>query len=182
MCRPAISAWARSRKFGKATRARAILTRMIKMFESGEIKAHPNAHCYTAVINSCAHTENDAVEKREALRIAVETYKELCASGYDRPNQITFSTMITALRNLLPASEKRAAALKTIFSKCIEEGQVAELVLRRLQSAVSREEFKALIGENAVSHDGSIDIEQVPYEWKRNAAAQGFQNRCPTNS
>jgi hypothetical protein len=145
---------------------------MSKMFDSGQIKAHPNTHCYTAVINSCAYTENDAVEKREALQIAVATYKELCASERAKPNGITFSTMITALRNLLPASEKRSAALETIFKKCIEEGEVAELVVRRLQSATSPEQFTALVGENVISRDGKVNLEQIPHAWKRNAVGK----------
>ena len=141
---------------------------MIELQESGVIKAHPNSHCYTAVINSCAYAENDAIEKRVALQIAVETYKQHCASTHDRPNQITFFTMITALRNLLPASEKRTTALRTIFNKCLEDGQVAEFVLRRLQSCLTADEFRDIVGTDAVAN-GTIDMSKIPHEWQRNA-------------
>jgi hypothetical protein len=142
---------------------------MIELHESGAIPATPNTHCYTAVINSCAYCENDALEKRDALRIAVETYKELTGSDYGRPNQITFATVITALRNLTPASEKRAAAVRNIFRQCADEGQVSDFVLRRLQSVLNVEQFREAVGDHAVSADGSVDINQIPREWKRNA-------------
>lgn len=165
----AISAWAKTRKFGKAARARAVLTKMIEMHKSGAIEAAPNTHSYTAVINSCAFCENDALEKRDALQIAIKTYKELENSEYGRPNNVTFCTLITALRNLMPASEKRAAAIKTIFHRCAEDGQVADFVLHRLQSTLNVEQLQELVGSHAVSSDGRVDIDKLPSEWKKNA-------------
>lgn len=166
---PAISAWAKTRKFGKAAKARAILDKMIELNKSGTIHATPNTHSYTAVINSCAFCENDAFEKREALRIAITTYKELLASEYGRPNHVTFSTVITAIRNLMPACEKRAAAVKTIFRTCAEDGQVSEFVLRRLMSTLDKDQMGDLVEADAFSADGRIDISRIPTEWKRNA-------------
>jgi hypothetical protein len=142
---------------------------MIQMHKKGTIKATPNTFCFTAVINSCAYCENDALEKRDALRIAVETYKELIGSDYGTPNQVTFTTVLTALRNLSPASEKRAAAVSTIFTKCADDGHVADFVLRRLQSVLNTDQLRVLVGEHAVSPDGSVDIDKLPGEWKRNA-------------
>jgi hypothetical protein len=168
MCIIAISAWAKTRKFGKAARARAILVKMIKMHKSGLIAATPNVHSYTAVINSCAYCENDALEKRDALQIAVKTYKELIHLGYEGPNQVTFCTVIVAIRNLMPASEKRAAAIKTIFRTCAENGQVADNVLQRLKSTMDVDQLKELVGNDAVSANGDVDIEKIPNEWKKN--------------
>jgi len=173
----AIAAWAKTRKFGKAIRARAILSRMLKMHKSGAITATPNTHCYTAVINSCAYCENDALEKRGALQIAVETYKELLNSDYGRPNQVTFSTVITALRNLSPVSEKRAEAIQNVFRRCAQDGQVAEFVLLRLQSALNADQLREVVGDAALSSDGSVDIDQIPDEWKRNARTKSSRNK-----
>lgn len=164
----AISAWAKTRKFGKATRARALLTKMIEMHESGAIEAAPNTHSYTAVINSCGFCENDALEKRDALQIAIKTYKEMENSKYGQPNNVTFSTLIAALRHLMPASAKRDAAIKTIFRRCAEDGQVADFVLRRLATALSVEQIQDLVGSDAVSPDGHVDIDKLPAQWKRN--------------
>jgi hypothetical protein len=176
--RKAIAAWAKSRKFGKAARARSILTRMVEMNKSGEISAKPNTHCYTAVINSCAYSENENLEKRNALQIAVGTYKELVSSDYGNPNHVTFSTLITALRNLSPPSEKRASAVANVFRTCAEGGEVTDLVLRRVQSVLNRDQLSDIFGA-AVLQDGCVDINQLPAEWRRNVqpATQG-QNGC----
>jgi hypothetical protein len=163
-----ISAWARTRKFGKAARAKAILTRMIELKETGVIVAAPNAHCYTAVINSCAFCENDSVEKNQALRIAVETYKEMLAADAEGPNQITFSTLITALRNLMPADETRATAIQTIFKKCADKGHVSDLFLRRVQSSLSMDQLQKLLGDEVLSPEGTVDMDRIPSKWKRN--------------
>lgn len=48
----AISAWGKSRKVGKATRARHLLNRMKELYKAGVLLSPPNAHCYTAVRNS----------------------------------------------------------------------------------------------------------------------------------
>lgn len=163
-----ISAWARTRKFGKAARAKAILTRMIELKEEGVIAVAPNAHCYTAVINSCAFCENDSLEKRQALRIAVETYKEMVSADAEGPNQITFSTLITALRNLMPPDETRVAAIETIFKKCADEGHVSDLFLRRVQSSLSLDQLQKLVGDQVASGEGKLDIKQIPLKWRRN--------------
>ena len=172
----AISAWAKSRKFGKATRGKSILKKMIEMHESVEISAKPNTHCYTAVINSCAHCENDEFEKRDALRIAIETYKELIDSDYGEPNEVTFSTLITVLRNVLPECQKRSSAIGTIFKKCAEDGHVDDVVVRRLQSTLNSEELHVLLGD-AVSADGRVDITELPTEWRRNVRTSAQKRR-----
>ena len=146
------------------------------MHESGRIVAKPNTHCYTAVINSCAHCENDEFEKRNALQIAVETYKELIDSDYGDPNEVTFSTLITVLRNVLPECQKRSSAIGTIFKKCAEDGHVDDAVVRRLQSTLNNEELHVLLGD-AVSADGRVDITELPTEWRRNVRTSAQKRR-----
>lgn len=163
----AISAWARSRKVGKSARARAILTRMLELNKSGVISAAPNAHCYTAVINSCAYCEKDSVDQRQALRIAIETYKEMLSDSRTAPNHITFSTLLTAFRNLMPPDDTRELAIEMIFKRCAKDGFVTDLVLQRLQSAVSTDHLKKLVGKSTIRADGSVDISTIPAEWFR---------------
>ncbi len=163
-----ISAWARTRKFGKAARAKAILSKMIQLKDAGIISASPNAHCYTAVINSCAYCENDSLDKSLSLRIAIETYKELLNSNHEGPNQITFSTFLTALQNLMPPNEKRAVAIRTIFKRCADDGLVSDLVLRRLQSSLSQDQLRKVLGKTVVSPEGTVNAEQIPLIWRRN--------------
>lgn len=163
-----ISAWARSRKFGKAARAKGVLNRMIDLNNAGIISASPNTHCYTAVINSCAFCEKDSLEKRQALRIAIETYKELLERVPEGANEVSFSTVVTALRNLLPPDDTRASAIQSIFKKCAEEGHVSDLFLRQVQSSLSEVQLHRLIGPKLLSAEGKVDFEQIPSKWRRN--------------
>ena len=167
-----ISAWAKTRKFGKASRARSVLSRMIEMHENGAITAKPNTYAYTAVINSCAYCENDLLEKRDALQIAVKTYKEMMASEHARPNQVTFATLLTALRNLMPADQKRAAAAKTVFQHCVDAGLVTDLVLRRLKSTLNADQLAEVVGSSASSCDGALSTTSLPCTWSENAFSE----------
>jgi len=140
---------------------------MIELKGDGTISASPNTHCYTAVINSCAYCERDSLEKRQALRIAIETYKELLVRIPDGANQVTFSTLVTAFRNLLPPDETRAAAIETIFKKCADDGHVSDRFLRQVQSSLSEDQLHKLIGVELLS-EGRVDVEQIPSTWRRN--------------
>jgi hypothetical protein len=140
---------------------------MQELSESGIIRATPNVHCYTAVINSCAYCGNDSIEQRQALRIAIETYKEMLEAGRDGPNHITFSTLLTALRNLMPPDDIRALAIETVFKRCASDGYVTDDVLRRLMSSLSMDQLHKLVGTTVIRADGSIDISAIPAEWTR---------------
>ena len=141
---------------------------MKSLYESGVIKSPPNIYCYTAVINACAYTERDAIEKRDALEVFVKTYKEMINEENVVPNHVSFATVLTALRNLLPADEKRAAAVKTVFEKCTEMGMCDQLVTRRLQSIVNTKQLKGLVGDENVDERGVIiNMALLPAEWTR---------------
>jgi len=49
------------------------------------------------------------------LQHAIQTYKEMLKDENVEPNHITFSTFLTALRNLLPNDDKRTAAVHEVF-------------------------------------------------------------------
>lgn len=169
ICSLAISAWSKSRSFGKAAHARTILQKMKALHKAGTIAAPPNTHCYTAVINSCAYCMDEAAEKRQALEIALATYKELERTpSHGKPNHVTYATMVTALTNLLPPSTSRSAAVSSIFKRCRETGQVDGLVIKRLQGALTREEMSQLCPESLVKSEGRINAESIPTEWRQN--------------
>ena len=106
---------------------------MIELHETGKITAHPNTICYTAVINSCAYCENDEIDKKNALRIAVSTFRDLRDSTYAAPNHVTYSMFLTALRNLVQKGPKRSVAIQDVFKTAIQNGCVDEVVLKRLK-------------------------------------------------
>ena len=143
---------------------------MTALNEAGAIRSRPNDYCYTAVINACACCENDSLEKRDALKTFVATYKNITDSNREdlRPNQITFSCAIAAVRKLLAPSQERAAAVKAVFKKCTDEGMCDIHVLRRLRSTLEKNEWKEVVGDEIAFTDAYFDPSQIPNEWKRN--------------
>ena len=141
---------------------------MKSLHEAEIMPSPPNTHCYTAVINSCAYCIDEESEKRQALEIALATYKELERTpSHGKPNHVFYATMVSALTNLLPPSESRSAAVSSIFKRCCETGQVDGLVIKRLQGALSRDEMCLLCPEALVKADGRISPETIPAEWRQ---------------
>lgn len=88
-------------------------------------------------------------------------------SKYGNPNEVTFATFLTALRNLLPPSKERSAAVRSVFETAANDGRVNNLVLRRVQSALSTEELTEIFS-TAISASGEVQLNQLPDEWRRN--------------
>ncbi len=178
----AISAWARTRAAGKASRARRLLVRMSQMHADGTIKSPPNTYCYTNVINSCAYCIQEAEEKKISLAIAVKTYKELLKDEKVKPSHVTFSTMLTALRNLIENDEKRSNAARTVFETAKDCGQVDSLVVQKLQAVLPQKDFQELIpfsahmAENGSGKDRKKGNKvswaaKIPSEWSKNVVS-----------
>jgi Pentatricopeptide repeat domain/PPR repeat len=174
-----ISAWARSRKFGKASRAKAILDRMTSLSEAGVVTSTPNAYCYTSVINACAYCINDSLEKRDSLQIFIDVYKRMNKAENMEYSDLTFSTVLLALRNLLQPGEKRTAAVKTVFKKITEEGLCSETVLYRLRALLDNDEMRNLLGKDVIIVDGMVDVNSLPSDWTRNVRKNDTRKRTP---
>lgn len=86
----------------------------------------------------CAFCENDENEKQVSLSIAVSTYNELVNSASASPNHITFATLITAIRNLMPGGHDRDTAVQVVFKKAAQCGLVDDFLLNRVQTALSK--------------------------------------------
>jgi hypothetical protein len=144
---------------------------MTSLYESGIIKSSPNAHCFTAAISSCGYCENDTIEKRDALKIFVETYNKLMNDVKVQPNHVTFATVLTTIRRLYPENDERVEIVKRVFNKCTASGMCNDGVIGRLQSLLRENDLKQLVGPDAVSPDGTVQFEMLPLEWKRNVGA-----------
>jgi len=167
----AINAWAKSRRFGKAYRAKSVLQKMVSMYEAGEIRAKPNVFMYTGVLNACAYSVGDAAEKRDAIAIAANTFKELCTSNYGPPNHVTYATYITACKHLLPEGSARATSVGTVFKKCCQDGMVNDVVISRVKGALSSEQFREVLGNEPEG--------RIPPEWSRNIKPQRGRHQRP---
>uniref|UniRef100_A0A7S2EBP2 Pentacotripeptide-repeat region of PRORP domain-containing protein n=1 Tax=Ditylum brightwellii TaxID=49249 RepID=A0A7S2EBP2_9STRA len=162
-----INAWAKGKQFGKAQRAREVLRRMVKRYNDGDKDVKPNVSTYTSVLNSCAYTLGDLAEKREALQIASSTYKELIASGFGRPNHITYSTFLRVCSNLIPSGDSRASSMGTVFRKCCEDGQVNDLIIRQLQRSLTPDQIRGLVKCDIKNVD-TLKPTDLPSSWTCN--------------
>ena len=171
--------------FGKAYRAKTVLQKMIDMYEAGTSRAKPNTFVYTAVLNSCAYAIGDSGEKADALAIATKTFQELCDSSYCHPNHVTYAAYLSACRNLLPEGAARAEAMKNVFLKCCDDGQVDRLILRRLETSLTGQQLQDLYKSVGIDSSNGVDLNQLPAEWKRNvqekkqrgSGKRGYQRR-----
>eukprot|EP00594_Rhizosolenia_setigera_P005141 CAMPEP_0178949756 /NCGR_PEP_ID=MMETSP0789-20121207/6245_1 /TAXON_ID=3005 /ORGANISM="Rhizosolenia setigera, Strain CCMP 1694" /LENGTH=938 /DNA_ID=CAMNT_0020630349 /DNA_START=310 /DNA_END=3122 /DNA_ORIENTATION=+ len=171
-----INAWAKSRTFGKAKKAREILDYMISQYRNeGDITVKPNIFTFTTVMNACAYTIGDQLEKQTALNIAANTYKQIAnpeQTEFDRPNHITYATFLKACTNLVPSGDNRDKSMKTVFNKCCQDGQVNELVLKQLKLGLSESQYyeiiESLSPEKKKNESLEKELASLPEEWKQN--------------
>ena len=175
-----INAISKSKNEAKAQRALRILRRMDKLYQAGVNKeARPNEVTYTAVLNSCAFPAVlDARTRRKALDTAIFTLEELKASRYGHPNQITYSTFLKAVANLLPDDDEfRRAVIKEAFQQCCKDGQVGDMVLAHLRSAAPADLYQELVIDVVRSTSPQrksiyrVSMEDLPAEWSQNVRA-----------
>jgi len=174
----AINAWAKGKAFGKARKARETLDRMIEAYESGNTDARPNTTAFTAVLNACAFTQGDIVEKKEALMIAASAYKDLCLSDYGEPNQYTFATFMRVCSNIIPQGPQRASSMKSVLEKAAETGMVDELVLKILQNSLYKDQLESMLPCKLPAK--GLSLSDLPAKWSCNvhkAAQRGRGDR-----
>lgn len=164
-----IGAWARSRRIGKPNKAQALLKDMQQLHADGIVAEPPNVYCYTNVISSCAYCLKEPSEMKQALDIAVETFHLVRQES--TPTHVTYAAFFTALRNLVPASDKRTAVARNVFEEAAAAGQVTDLVVRRLLTMVTKDEAECILQLSISSKDGMVSIGEIPAYWRRNVIA-----------
>ena len=155
---------------------------MLELYESGVIESPPNAHCYNAVINACAYSVKDSIEQRDALKIFVDTYKEMINDENVKANEVTFVSALTALRNLLPPGEQRVSAFSKIFKQCTDHGMVDENVIKKIKYSLPPDSFRELVGKDIVNEEGNIGFAGLPSEWTRNVDRIKGSSPTPTET
>ena len=170
-----INSWAKSKAFEKARKARETLDRMIEAYKNGNAEAKPNVNAFTAVINACAFTQGDILEKKDALQIATQTYKELYASGYGEPNQFTFATFLRVCANIIPPGEQRVSSMKSVLQQAANQGKVDDLVLKVLQKSLSADDLGSILPCEVTNK--ILTRKDLPAEWTCNLDAGRRRNR-----
>ena len=116
--------------------------------------------------------------KRKALDTAIFTLQELQASGYDHPNELTYSTFLKACSNLLSDDEKALReVIEETFEQCKRDGQVGEKFLYRLREAAPEDLYQELLSEAGVSEKRDATMADLPPSWSRNVKISGTRIR-----
>ena len=181
-----MDAWAKSKEPNKALRTRELLDRLIDMRQQALEKRdkrkadalQPTQIPYNTVLNACAfsamHTPEQ--ERREAIQIAVETYKGMSSRassfrmrGNDRivsRDTVTYGLMLKSIANLMPKGNARSRMALQIFRECCDDGLVGFLVWNEVRRAVPSK----LLDETyrLKRRCGSLELNDLPKAWKVN--------------
>jgi len=148
-----IQKYARSSLPLKAKRAQAVLLNAI---EKG---VRPTTITYNAVLNACAYTNStDLKEKEEAFTVACLVFDDVRKSS--KPNHVTYGTFLDVIIKLMPKSDARNDIAELVFKRCCKDGQVSQLVLRKLKAAVPLSLYRQMLGGDAE--------DQLPRKWTAN--------------
>ena len=170
-----INSWAKSKAFEKSRKARETLDRMIEAYKNGNGEAKPNVNAFTAVINACAFTQGDILEKKDALQIATKSYKEFYASDYGEPNQFMFATFLRVCANIIPPGEQRVSSMKSVLQQAANQGKVDDLVLKVLQKSLSADDLGSILPCEVTNN--ILTRKDLPAEWTCNLDAGRRRNR-----
>jgi pentatricopeptide repeat protein len=161
----AMAAMSRARDPKKAVRSKQVLDKMKVQYNLGDDSFAPSVYTYRTLLNSCAYTDGEPVDKLAAFQIAVDVLKELRESDYLDPDSNAYSLFLRACANLMPASRKRDAVIENVFLKCTKDGFLSDNALAEFENAASEELQLKIIG--GFLEDGV----QPPAEWSRNVVS-----------
>lgn len=135
----------------------------------------PDEISYTAVINSCASPSvADPRIRRKALDTALFTLKELQASRYSQPNQVTYGLFIKACATLLNEDDVlRRELITRAFEQCCLDGQLGQIVLHYTPSEL----YEDLLAGYVNSGICKVSVNDLPTEWCCNVKKYGRMKR-----
>lgn len=165
-----IGCWARCHRSGSYRKARSILDRQVSNFENGCRRCKPDVYGFTSVIASCAVEGGSEEEMTKAFHVALAAYQQLWR--YEKPNHVTYGTMLKACARLLPNNDNlRHKWAKKIFRQSVREGCVGDMVLSRLREAVSPPIYRDLM-QGHTKRD-------LPEKWIQNVQEKSEYRRKP---
>lgn len=115
-------------------------------------------------MKACATPTENKEEKALALQIAASTFNSLSLPSTGlRPNSITYTSMIHALKNLIEDPLERTQAITGIFQQCCKDGCINQSMMNILAKATTEEQFKSITGYSS----DKKTINELPSAWSR---------------
>lgn len=157
----AMNAWAKSNDSRKAYRARELLIEMKSRYKNGYKLLRPNSYIYSTILNACAFTYSSEEARKEAIHIAITTYRE-CAHR----NDIVYGTFIKACSMLFdPEDNRKIQMIESAFLRCVKAGQVSNFVLEEMFNSVPMPFYQDLVGN---PKENILSVTDVPSSWSCN--------------
>ena len=186
-----MDAWAKSKEPNKALQTRKLLDRMIEMRQEALKNRDtrradvllPSQIPYNTVLNACAFSAliTPEEEQREAIRIAVDTYKAMSSrESSSRRNgdksivsrdAVTYGLMLKSIANLMPKGTVRSRMALQIFQECCDDGLVGFIVWNAMRRAVPSKLLQEAYGFKRQC--GSLEVEDLPKKWTANCRDRG---------
>ena len=162
-----IQTWGKSSDHNKARHVLKVLREMQDQHKkTGNDDVRPNVLTYNAAMHACGFCQGTMEQQTEALKIAFAILKTIEIDEVVRPNQITYSTLLAAVTNLLPSGTERNQVAKAVFEKAKNAGLVTPLTMRNLRKAVDGSVMHELgIGNERI---GGQDYNNIPSSWSKN--------------
>jgi pentatricopeptide repeat protein len=157
--------WTRSNRSDKAMKTLRCLHKMIET-EGAPI---PTQYQYNSILNAAAFTRDFSREnKKEALNVAIETFKEMKASPHVTLDHVSYGSLMKCYRMLMEPSAERAALVREVFEECKEDGYVGFLALRELHACLRPVDFLEAVGYEGSTYARHPDSSLLPREMTRN--------------
>lgn len=147
---------------------------MVTAYYSGDKSLKPNVVAVNAVMNACAYTSGDVMEQSRAMEIAHAQLKQLESSDYGTPDQVTYGTYLKVCGNQMPDCSTRQQIMEVIFKKCVNDGQVGNLVLQQLKAMGPPDLYCKLVGR---SFEEETRIADLPSDWTCNVVEGKWRRR-----
>lgn len=135
---------------------------MIRRYEAGDVSLKPDVFVYTILIKACAHIHGTQQEKVEALEMAIGAMETLETTDFGPPNDVAYSTLMTAICRLSESAKQRENLLESVFRNCADRGHVSINVIKEMNRGGSRRLFRRLTNNS----------NQLNPDWSKNVAAK----------
>ena len=99
-----LSAFARSKESSAIFLAKNVLDRMMLIGNDGNCSVLPTLQSFCSVLSACAHSSPEG-ERKEALSVAISTFKTLHSSEHVHQNSYIHAIFFKACANLMPRGE-----------------------------------------------------------------------------
>ena len=170
----------------KAEKCSSILKAMIDLHEEdGGIDTTPNIICYNTVLNACAFSAHSGEEeRRNALKVAVETFNDMRQGKYVLPDAVSYGNMLKCCANLMPPGEQRNGMASRLFTSCCDAGLVGGMCLDEIRRCLPPRAFLPLLSDNGYDKPMrerrkaySVQLHELPNKFTRNVKRGDMTSR-----